>query len=51
MKKMDDAGLKTELDEIMKNIDDIMKKVETADFVRKESPGENEEEKTKKNLD
>lgn len=37
MKDIDDIDLKNEIDEIMKNVDNIMKKVETLDPAKQES--------------
>ncbi len=51
MKNLDDAVLKDELDEIMKDIDSIMKKVESADFIKKASREDGEKKKIKKHLD
>jgi len=37
---IDDEGLKTEIDEIMKGVDNIMKRIESLNLIKEEEPME-----------
>ena len=44
MNDIDDEGLKTEIDEIMKGVDNIMKKIESLNLIKEEESMETKNE-------